>query len=97
MRNRNQTADTYGTLAKYVPDGSMEAMRVYINLPGKQTPLFLEPPSPESQKVSVAQHLHRFGRIFLRTKNPPNCNLIRKPNFKIRITGHVLEQTFSSW
>jgi hypothetical protein len=74
----HKTSDTYGTLAKYVPAGSMEAMRVYISLPGKSKDLFLEPANPQSPHVSIAQHLQRFGSMFLSTPDPPNCNLIRK-------------------
>ena len=78
MRNRKQTADTYGTLAKYVPAGSLQAMNVYIHLPGKESNLFLEPASNAVEHVSVAQHLKRFGRMFMGVEDPPNCNLIRK-------------------
>ena len=78
MRNCRKTVDTYDILAKYVPPGSFEAMKTYIGLPGKKTTLFLEPTSSESQYVSVAQHLKRFGKIFLKSEDPPNCNLIRK-------------------
>jgi hypothetical protein len=74
----HKTADTYGTLAKYVPAGSMEAMKIHINLPGKSRDLLLEPASAQSQHVSIAQHLKRFGTVFLNSADPPNCNLIRK-------------------
>jgi len=74
----HKTNDTYGTLAKYVPAGSMEAMKVYCNLPGKTTDLLLEPASPQSLNVSVHQHLKKFGRMFLNEPEPPNSNLIRK-------------------
>lgn len=77
-RNCYKTADTYGTIAKYVPAGSLEAMNTYMKLPGKRTNLFLEPTSSESRRVSIAQHLKRFGRSFLNKQDPPNCNLIRK-------------------
>ena len=63
MRNCRKTVDTYGVLAKYVPPGSFEAMKTYLGLPGKKTPLFLGPTSSESQYVSVAQHLKMFGNL----------------------------------
>eukprot|EP00975_Prorocentrum_lima_P022923 4822871-Prorocentrum_lima.AAC.1 len=53
-------------------------MEVYINLPGKLKDLFLEPAKPESNHVSIATNLERFGRLYLFTQDPPNCNLIRK-------------------
>jgi len=86
MRNCRKTVDTYGVLAKYVPPGSFEAMKTYIGLPGKKTTLFLEPTSSESQYVSVAQHLKRFGKIFLKSEDPPSCNLIRKQFHTVLLT-----------
>jgi hypothetical protein len=74
----HKTADTYGTRAKYVPAGSMEAMKIHINLPGKSRDLLLEPASAQSPHVSIAQHLKRFGTMFLNNADPPNCNLTRK-------------------
>jgi len=71
-----KTADTYGLVAKYVPTGSMEAMNIYMHLPGKKTSLFLEP-TLDDQRVSVDYHLERFGHIFMDTLDPPSCNLIR--------------------
>jgi hypothetical protein len=76
--HQHKTADTYGALAKYVPPGSMDAMHVYLQLPGKESVLFLEPANPDSKCVSVSQHLHRFGTIYLPGHVPANCNLIRK-------------------
>ena len=71
-----KTADTYGLVAKYVPTGSMEAMNIYMHLPGKKTSLFLEP-TLDDQRVSVDYHLGRFGHTFMDTLDPPSCNLIR--------------------
>jgi hypothetical protein len=71
-----KTADTYGLVAKYVPTGSMEAMNIYMHLPGKKTSLFLEP-TLNDQRVSVDYHLERFGHTFMDTLDPPSCNLIR--------------------
>ena len=71
-----KTADTYGLVAKYVPTGSMEAMNIYMHLPGKKTSLFLEP-TLDDQRVSVDYHLERFGHTFMDTLDPPSCNLIR--------------------
>jgi len=34
--DQRKTADTYGTLAKYVAPGTMQGMLVYIGLPGKK-------------------------------------------------------------
>jgi hypothetical protein len=75
---KHKTSDTYGTLAKYVPAGSMKAMAVYMGLPGKAKDLMLEPANSQSLQVSIAQHLQRFGKLFLGKVDPPNSNLIRK-------------------
>ena len=74
----HKTSDTYGTLAKYVPAGSMKSMAVYMGLPGKIKDLLLEPANSQSLQVSIAQHLQRFGKLFLGKDDPPNSNLIRK-------------------
>jgi hypothetical protein len=76
-----KTSDVYGELAKFIPEGSWRAFEVYNSLPGKNTDLFLDPPSAETKNVSVPQYLHRFGIIHFGDcglERPPNSNLIRK-------------------
>lgn len=76
--DEHKTSETYGELAKYVPAGSMQAMKVYLNLPGKESDLFLEPASSASNHISVSQFLRRFALTYLPAHEAANCNLIRK-------------------
>jgi hypothetical protein len=74
----HKTFDTYGALAKHIFPGTQQAMGVYVGLPGKRSDLFLEPPKQESHKVSISQHLKRFGAVYFPECMAPNSNLIRK-------------------
>ena len=93
MRNRTQTADRYGG-TKYVHPGTLQAMKVYINLPGKKSDLFLEPANNAVGHVSVAQHLKRFGRMFMGLADPPNSTLIRKFYHTRLFSAHSTMQSF---
>ncbi len=73
----HKTVRTYGELAKFIPAGSWEAFRVYIDLPFN-TDLFLAPVTPESTKISFSYFLKRFGYQYMKLNDPPNSNLIRK-------------------
>jgi hypothetical protein len=75
---QHKTVATYGTLAKHIPAGSWHAFRLYLDLPGKRTDRFIEPPTATSTQASVAGLLKRFGVIAFKTEDPPNSNLIRK-------------------
>ncbi len=75
---QHKTVATYGSLAKHVPAGSWHAFRLYLDLPGKHTDRFIEPPTATSTQASVAGLLKRFGVIAFKTEDPPNSNLIRK-------------------
>jgi hypothetical protein len=74
----HKTVATYGSLAKHIPEGSWHAFRLYLDLPGKLTDRFIEPPTATSTQASVAGLLKRFGVIAFKTEDPPNSNLIRK-------------------
>ena len=79
--DHHKTYDTYGEIAKFVPEGSWQAFDLYNSLPGKLTDLFLDAPDPSSRHVSVHSYLKRFGLLHFDTKvinPPPNSNLIRK-------------------
>ena len=75
---QHKTVATYGSLAKHVPAGSWHAFRLYLDLPGKHTDRFIEPPTATSTQASVAGLLKRFGVLAFKTDDPPNSNLIRK-------------------
>ena len=71
MVTQHKTKDTYGDLAKYLFEGTREACRHFIMLPGHSSGLFLG-------GASVPYHLQRFAAQYLPKYAPPNSNLIRK-------------------
>ncbi len=75
---QHKTVETYGADFKDGPSGAMEAVRVYLELPGKLNGLFLKVAKPLSKRVSFRQRLHRFAICYLPDYAPSNCNLISK-------------------
>ena len=73
----HKTSTTYGSIAKYIPAGSMEAFRIYLSLPGKHSDRFVEHPT-KGGTVSIAGLLKKFGAAAFALDDPPNSNLVRK-------------------
>eukprot|EP00974_Lingulodinium_polyedra_P101157 9799947-Lingulodinium_polyedra.AAC.1 len=76
--SHHKTSDSYGELTKWVSPGTVEAIKVYLMLPGKKSNLLLEPAKKDSKMVSVAASLRRFGASYWPKFQPPACNLVRK-------------------
>ena len=74
----HKTAQHYGELAKWIAPGTAEAIKVYLGLPGKYSPLFLEPVYRKTKHENVHSCLRRFGKMFWPGKQAPACNLMRK-------------------
>ena len=60
----HKTSDSYGELAKWLAPGTMEAIKMYLSLPGKQGVYFLEHASQPGKMVSISFYLSRFGATY---------------------------------
>ena len=74
----HKTARYWGELAKYLFPGTVEALKVYLALPGKLTDLLLEPVREGTVSADVVRSLKAFGADFLPGFERPACNMIRK-------------------
>ena len=77
---KHKTVNVYGHIAKHVPAGNLTAFKLYMQLPGKETGQFIEPPTATatSGRASVPGLLKRFGQTALQKEDPPTSTFIRK-------------------
>ena len=77
---KHKTSKIYGSLAKWVAPGTIQAIKVYMDFPLQNThSKLLAPCGSEVEKVSVPHYLDRFCALFLKdVKVKPTVNLMRK-------------------
>ena len=68
----------YGDLAKWLADGTWDAVEVYLGLPGKRGSLFLDPVLPGTEHERVSRCMRALGAMFWPECESPTCTLLRK-------------------
>ena len=78
--DQHKTAYIYGSLAKWLAPGTIEAIKVYLKLPRRSDILsFLVPCFATTARADIAKHLQHFGKTYLPTAPVwPTVNLLRK-------------------
>ena len=76
----HKTSRTYGTLAKWLPPGALQAVRCYVGLPrppGVET--FLVPAGRATERVSIPSALRTFvAHLLAKDTSKPTVNIMRK-------------------
>jgi hypothetical protein len=73
-----KTDEQYGDLAKYLFNGTIQALRCYMQLPGNHNGLLLQPATSSAKQVSISYCMERFNKLFLKKYHPTKVNLLRK-------------------
>jgi len=91
----HKTSDEYGEAVKHLSPGTLEAVKVYLELTAtpreKSSPLFLQP--VKGDHVSISSCLRQFGKRRLPDTQPPAVNLVRKKFHEAAITSFAPTET----
>lgn len=76
----HKTSNTYGSLAKWIAEGTAEAIRIYLSLPCRpEVKTFLVPIKEHQDTISIPAAFKRFCKVYLpKTYTWPTVNLMRK-------------------